>query len=249
MQRFRGQVAVVTGGAEGIGLGIAKKLGSEGARILVTDIDGHRGKQAVAELVSNGIETSFAVGDVANEADVERTVSQVIQKWGQIDVLVNNAGIIGQTDYLWELSIDVLDQVYRTNLRGTFLYCQKAIPHMQARGYGRIVNIASIAGKEGNPRMVPYSATKAAVIALTKSLGKELATSGILVNCVAPALMHTRMLEQTTPEQIRYLVELIPMGRIGEVEEVANMVAWIASPECSFTTGAVFDLSGGRATY
>ncbi len=249
MQRFRGQVAVVTGGAEGIGLGIAKKLGSEGARILVTDIDGHRGKQAVAELVSNGIETSFAVGDVANEADVERTVSQVIQKWGQIDVLVNNAGIIGQTDYLWELSIDVLDQVYRTNLRGTFLYCQKVIPHMQARGYGRIVNIASIAGKEGNPRMVPYSATKAAVIALTKSLGKELATSGILVNCVAPALMHTRMLEQTTPEQIRYLVELIPMGRIGEVEEVANMVAWIASPECSFTTGAVFDLSGGRATY
>lgn len=249
MQRFRGQVAVVTGGAEGIGLGIAKKLGSEGARILVTDIDGHRGKQAVAELVSNGIETSFAVGDVANEADVERTVSQVIQKWGQIDVLVNNAGIIGQTGYLWELSIDVLDQVYRTNLRGTFLYCQKVIPHMQARGYGRIVNIASIAGKEGNPRMVPYSATKAAVIVLTKSLGKELATSGILVNCVTPAVVPTRILEQTTPEQIRYMVERVPMGRMGEIEEVANMVAWIASPECSFTTGAVFDLSGGRATY
>lgn len=249
MQRFRGQVAVVTGGAEGIGLGIAKKLGSEGARILVTDIDGHRGKQAVAELVSNGIETSFAVGDVANEADVERTVSQVIQKWGQIDVLVNNAGIIGRTGYLWELSIDVLDQVYRTNLRGTFLYCQKVIPHMQARGYGRIVNIASIAGKEGNPRMVPYSATKAAVIVLTKSLGKELATSGILVNCVTPAVVRTRILEQTTPEQIRYMVERIPMGRMGEIEEVANMVAWIASPECSFTTGAVFDLSGGRATY
>jgi 3-oxoacyl-[acyl-carrier protein] reductase len=172
MQRFRGQVAVVTGGARDIGLGIAKKLGSEGARILVTDIDGHQGKQAVAELASNGIETSFAVGDVANEADVERTVSQAIQKWGQIDVLVNNAGIIGRTGYLWELSIDVLDQVYRTNLRGTFLYCQKVIPHMQARGYGRIVNIASIAGKEGNPRMVPYSAMKAAVIALTKSLGK-----------------------------------------------------------------------------
>lgn len=249
MQRFQGQVAVVTGGAEGIGLGIAKKLGSEGARILVTDIDGHRGKQAVAELVSNGIETSFAVGDVANEADVERTVSQVIQKWGQIDVLVNNAGIIGQTGYLWELSIDVLDQVYRTNLRGTFLYCQKVIPHMQARGYGRIVNIASIAGKEGNPRMVPYSATKAAVIVLTKSLGKELATSGILVNCVTPAVVRTRILEQTTPEQIRYMVERVPMGRMGEIEEVANMVAWIASPECSFTTGAVFDLSGGRATY
>jgi len=144
---------------------------------------------------------------------------------------------------------DDLDRAYRTNLRGVFLYCQKVIPHMLRRGYGRIVNIASVAGKEGNPRMVPYSATKAAVIGLTKSLGKELATSGILVNCVTPGVVRTRILEQTTPEQVRYMVERIPMGRTGEIEEVATLVSWLASSECSFSTGAVFDISGGRATY
>jgi len=249
MQLLQGQVAIVTGGARGIGLGIVKNLGSKGARIVVTDKDEHQAVRAVEELASNGREILLAVGDVANESDVERVVNETIERWGRIDVLVNNAGIVGRTACLWELAVDDLDRAYYTNLRGVFLYCQKVIPHMQARSYGRIVNIASIAGKEGNPRMVPYSATKAAVIALTKSLGKELATSGILVNCVTPAVVRTRILEQTTPEQIRYMVERIPMGRMGEIEEVANLVGWLASPECSFSTGAVFDISGGRATY
>jgi len=249
MQRFQGQVAIVTGAARGIGLGIAKKLGSEGARIMMADKDEQEAAQALAELASNGVEVLLAVGDVADESDVERAVNQTIERWGRIDVLVNNAGIIGNTAYLWQLAADDLDRAYRTNLRGVFLYCQKVIPHMLRRGYGRIVNIASIAGKEGNPRMVPYSATKAAVIGLTKSLGKELATSGILVNCVTPGVVRTRILEQTTPEQVRYMVERIPMGRTGEIEEVATLVSWLASSECSFSTGAVFDISGGRATY
>lgn len=249
MQRFEGQVAIVTGAARGIGLGVARKLGSEGARIVVTDKDEQEAGRALAELASNGVEALLAVGDVADESDVERAVNQTIERWGRIDVLVNNAGIIGNTAYLWQLAADDLDRAYRTNLRGVFLYCQKVIPHMLRRGYGRIVNIASIAGKEGNPRMVPYSATKAAVIGLTKSLGKELATSGILVNCVTPGLVRTRILEQTTPEQIQYMVERIPMGRTGEIEEVANLVSWLASSECSFSSGAVFDISGGRATY
>ncbi len=249
MQRFQGQVAIVTGAARGIGLGVARKLGNEGARIMMTDKDEQEAVRALAELTSNGVEAALAVGDVADESDVERAVNQTIERWGRIDVLVNNAGIVGNTAYLWQLAADDLDRAYRTNLRGVFLYCQKVIPHMLRRGYGRIVNIASIAGKEGNPRMVPYSATKAAVIGLTKSLGKELATSGILVNCVTPGVVRTRILEQTTPEQVRYMVERIPMGRTGEIEEVATLVSWLASSECSFSTGAVFDISGGRATY
>jgi NAD(P)-dependent dehydrogenase (short-subunit alcohol dehydrogenase family) len=249
MQRFQGQVAIVTGAARGIGLGIARRLASEGAFVMITDKDEQEGGRAVAEIASPRVEVLLAVGDVADESDVERAVKQTIDKWGRIDVLINNAGIIGKTAYLWELSAKDLDGVYLTNLRGVFLYCQKVVPHMLSRGYGRIVNIASVAGKEGNPRMVPYSATKGAIIALTKSLGKELATSGIVVNCVTPALVRTPLLEQTTPEQIQYMIERIPMGRTVEIEEVANLVAWLASSECSFSTGAVFDISGGRATY
>jgi NAD(P)-dependent dehydrogenase (short-subunit alcohol dehydrogenase family) len=249
MQRFQGQVAIVTGAARGIGLGIARRLVSEGAFVMITDKDEQEAGRAVAELASPGVEVLLVAGDVADESDVEGVVKQTIDKWGRIDVLINNAGIIGKTAYLWELSAKDLDGVYRTNLRGVFLYCQKTVPHMLSRGYGRIVNIASVAGKEGNPRMVPYSATKAAIIALTKSLGKELATSGIVVNCVTPALVRTPLLEQTTPEQIQYMIERIPMGRTVEIEEVANLVAWLASSECSFSTGAVFDISGGRATY
>ena len=166
-----------------------------------------------------------------------------------MDILINNAGIIGKTGAVWELPVDEMDRVYRTNLRGVYLFCRAVIPHMLQRDYGRIVNIASIAGKEGNPRMVPYSATKAAVIGLTKSVGKELAPTGVRVNCVTPAVVQTRMLEDSTPEQIRYMVERIPMGRTGEIDEVAALVTWLASSECSFSTGAVFDISGGRATY
>ena len=147
------------------------------------------------------------------------------------------------------MPIDEMDRVYRTNLRGVYSFCHTVIPHMLERDYGRIVNIASIAGKEGNPRMVPYSATKAAVIGLTKSVGKELARTGVRVNCVTPAVVQTRILEEFTPEQVQYMVERIPMGRTGEINEIAALVAWLASPECSFSTGAVFDISGGRATY
>jgi 3-oxoacyl-[acyl-carrier protein] reductase len=247
--RFDEQVAIVTGAAAGIGFGIASRLGGEGARILVVDRDGDQGERSVADLEASGIETRLEVGDVGDPEVAPRSVKQALDAWGRIDVLVNGAGIAGDVGNVWELPVEEMDRVYRTNLRGVFLFCHAVIPHMMARDYGRVVNIASIAGKEGNPRMVPYSATKAAVIALTKSVGKELAQTGIRVNCVTPAIIRTRILEQLTPEQVQYLVERIPMGRTGEIEEVAALVCWLASAECSFTTGAAFDISGGRATY
>ncbi|MFC2016276.1 SDR family NAD(P)-dependent oxidoreductase [Chloroflexota bacterium] len=249
MQRFQQHTAIITGAASGIGLAIAQRLGSEGARILVVDVDARQGEEAVTELASQGIEAVLVIGDVGEEGDVEMVVNQAVQMWGRIDVLVNNAGIIGPTANLWEVAVDDMDRVYRTNLRGAFLCCKMVVPHMQARGYGRIVNIASISGKEGNARMMPYSATKAAVICLTKSLGKELGDSGITVNCITPAIIRTPLLEQMPPQQVEFLIDKIPMGRTGTLEEVAAMVAWLTSFECSFSTGAVFDISGGRATY
>ena len=249
MARFDEQVAIVTGGATGIGLGIASRLGGEGARLLVVDFDSALGERSIAELASRGIDARLEVGDVGDPEVVERSVEAAIDTWGRVDVLVNNAGIAGDAANIWELPVEQMDQVYRTNLRGVFLFCRQVIPHMAERDYGRIVNIASIAGKEGNPRMVPYSATKAAVIGLTKSVGKELATTGIRVNCVTPAVVQTRILDQLTPEAVQYMIERIPMGRTAEIEEVAALVSWLASSECSFSTGAVFDVSGGRATY
>lgn len=249
MQRFKQQAAIITGAASGIGLAIAKRLGMEGARILATDVDARQGEKAIAELASQGIEAILAVGDVGEERDVEKAVNQAVRTWGHIDVLVNNAGIVGPTANLWDVTTEDMDRVYKTNLRGTFLYCKMVVPHMRARGYGRIVNIASISGKEGNARMMPYSATKAAVICLTKSLGKELGDSDITVNCITPAIIRTPLLEQMPPQQVEFLISKIPMGRTGELEEVAALVAWLASSECSFSTGAVFDISGGRATY
>ena len=249
MARFDNQVAIVTGGARGIGFGIASRLGSEGAHILVIDYDGTTGEQSVGELANRGIDARLEVGDVGDSEVAERAARLAIEAWGRIDVLVNNAGIGGTTANLWELPVEEMDRVYRTNLRGTFVFCQAVIPHMLRRDYGRIVNIGSIAGKEGNPRMIPYSATKGAIIALTKALGKELAESGIRVNCITPGLVQTRLLEQFTPEQVQYMIERIPMGRTGEIDEIAALVAWVASEECSFSTGAIFDISGGRATY
>jgi len=246
MKRFVERCAVVTGGASGIGLAICERLLAEGARLAVWDKDKVR-LQELTQRFGAAVVTSAA--DVTDASDVERAAQQAIGALGRIDILIANAGITGPNAPTWEYPIDAWKRVMDINVNGTF-YCARAIvPHMLSRGYGRIVNIASISGKEGNPNAPAYSASKAAVIGLTKSLGKELATSGITVNCVTPAAVRTPLFDQMTEQHIQYMLSRIPMGRFGTADEIAALVAWLASEECSFCTAAVFDISGGRATY
>ena len=241
-----GRGAIVTGGARGIGLACAERLARSGARVAIWDIDGAEAR-AAAERVGKA-----AIGqpvDVTDESQVAAARDQAVQAFGKVDILVCNAGIAGPNLKTWEYPLSDWNQVVALDLTGVFLCCKALAPHMMANKWGRIVNIASIAGKEGNPNASPYSAAKAGVIGLTKSLGKELAESGVLVNCVTPAAIKTAIFDQLTQAHIDYMLSKIPMARLGLVEEVAALVAWLASPDCSFSTGAVFDLSGGRATY
>ena len=243
---FSNRAAVVTGGATGIGFAIAQRLAASGARVALWDRDAAKLAQAQAEL---GKGTVVHTLDVADAEAVARAAAAAEAAMGRIDVLVCSAGIAGPNHTTWEYPLDAWRQVIDVNLNGLF-YCNRAVvPVMQKRDYGRIVNIASIAGKEGNPTASAYSASKAGVIGLTKSLGKELAKTGIRVNCVTPAAVRTAIFDQISQQHIDFMLSKIPLGRFGGVDEIAAMVCWLASEDCSFSTGAVFDLSGGRATY
>ena len=244
--RLRDRVALVTGAARGIGLAIARRLAADGARVALLDVD-RGGAEAATRAV--GGEALALVGDVTRSADVDAAVQAVVDRWGRLDVLVNNAGITGRSFPIWELDDADWERVLAVDLTSVFYCCRAGIRVMLRQGSGRIVNIASIAGKEGNPTLVPYSSAKAGVIGLTKALAKEVATRGILVNAVAPAVIGTELLQQMERSTVDLLISKIPMGRVGRPEEVAALVAWLASDECSFSTGAVYDLSGGRATY
>ena len=228
---FKGRTAVVTGGMQGIGAAIAKRLEASGAKVAIWDLD-------AGDRV-----------DVADPASVAAATERTLKALGRIDVLVNNAGIAGMNKPTVDYPVEEWERVLRVNLTSQFLCCRAVAPHMVKAGYGRIVNIASVAGKEGNPNAVAYSASKAGVISLTKSLGKELAQTGVVVNCVTPAAAKTAIFDQMTEQHINYMLSKIPMNRFVLVDEVAALVCWLASEDCSFSTGGVFDISGGRATY
>lgn len=242
---FKGKTAIVTGGARGIGLACAAKITAGGGRVALWDRDPERTKQSAAAL-KGAVAVSV---DVTSEEDVAKALAETEKLLAPPDILVASAGITGPNTTVAKYPVDAWRQVIDINLTGVFLCNRVVADGMAQRGWGRIVNIASVAGKEGNPNASAYSASKAGVIGLTKSLGKELATTGVLVNCVAPAVVKTELFSQMTEQHINYMLSKIPMNRFGEVEEVAEMVAWLASPNCTFATGAVFDLSGGRATY
>ena len=243
-----GRVAVVTGGARGLGYSIAERIFLSGASVSLWDIDAAKLAGAAKQLTGQGaIDT--ATLDLTESASVQAATEATVARFGKIDILINNAGITGGNAATWEIDPAAWRRVIDVNLVGPYLTSRSVVPVMLRQGYGRIVNVASVAGKEGNPNASHYSASKAGLIGLTKSLGKELATRGILVNCVTPAAANTDLFAQMTPQHIDYMRSKIPMNRFVEPKEVAALVCWLASEECSFSTGAVFDISGGRATY
>jgi 3-oxoacyl-[acyl-carrier protein] reductase len=243
---LKGRAGIITGGARGIGLACAARLAASGARVAIWDIDGKEAEVAAKRI--GEMATGRGV-DVTDEAQVAQARDAAIKAFGKVDILICNAGIAGPNLKTWDYALAEWNKVVSLNLTAVFLCCKALAPHMSANKWGRIVNIASIAGKEGNPNASAYSATKAGVIGLTKSLGKELAEAGVLVNCITPAAIKTDIFKQMTQAHIDYMLSKIPMNRFGLVEEVGALAAWLSSPDCSFSTGAVFDLSGGRATY
>lgn len=243
---FDGRHAIVTGGATGLGFAVARRLIASGGSVTLWDRDAAAVQRAVVQL---GERAGAVEVDVAQHASVQAAVQATLRASSRIDALVNSAGITGPNAKVWEYPVDAWRQVMDVNLTGLFHCCREVVPAMRDAKYGRIVNIASVAGKDGNPNASAYSASKAAVIALTKSLGKELADTGVRVNCVTPAAVKTAIFDQMTEQHIQFMLSKIPMGRFGTPEEVAALVAWLCTEECSFSTGAVFDLSGGRSTY
>ncbi len=240
------QVAIITGGARGIGLAVATRLVADGACVAIADIDAAVAGEAATALGERAVALRL---DVTSEEQWAAGLESVGSAFGPVSILVNNAGIAGRAAPTWELSVAEWEQVIAIALGGVFVGCRAVLPGMIERGYGRIVNIASIAGKEGNPNAAPYSAAKAGVIGLTKAIAKEVATTGVIINAVTPAVIDTDILKQLTDEHVAYMTSRIPMGRVGQPEEVAALVRFLCSKEVTFSTGAVFDISGGRATY
>ncbi len=251
------RVAVVTGGASGIGEATARRLARDGHHVVVADLDLERARRVAHDICASvvpetGSGARGAIGvavDVSQEGSFRKMIAEVNDLAGRVDVLVNNAGIAGKSAPSWTLPDGEWERVVGIDLSGVYYGCRAVLPGMIAQGWGRIVNVSSIAGKEGNPNAVPYSAAKAGVIGLTKAIAKEVAQTGVLVNAVTPAVIATPILEQVSEQHVNYMVSRIPMGRTGRTDEVAALISWLASDECSFSTGAVFDISGGRATY